>query len=62
MKVALAQSAQKSKKNIEDHKCCISEKRTTNIPKSELIPFKTPSALWFISDYMPNLWLLISAL
>lgn len=35
MKVAFAKSFQKSMKNIEDHKCCISEKHTTNIPKSE---------------------------
>jgi len=52
MKVALAKSVQKSKKNIEDHKCCISEKHTTNIPKTELIPFEAPSDLWFISDYI----------
>ncbi|XP_039834265.1 uncharacterized protein LOC120695000 [Panicum virgatum] len=35
MKVALAKSVQKSRKDIEDHKCYISEKHTTNIPKSE---------------------------
>ncbi|KAK8459028.1 hypothetical protein SEVIR_2G059600v4 [Setaria viridis] len=35
IKVSLAKSDQKGKKNIEDHKCCISEKDTTKIPKSE---------------------------
>nr|CAB3455843.1 unnamed protein product [Digitaria exilis] len=38
IKVALAKSATKGKKNM-DKKCCISEKETTKIPKSELIPF-----------------------
>ncbi|CAN6197059.1 unnamed protein product [Urochloa humidicola] len=35
IKVSLARSGQTGKKNIEDHRCCISEKDTTKISKSE---------------------------
>lgn len=60
IRVTLAKSVQKGKKNMEDHKFCISERDKTKTAKSELIPFESPSSFWSISDYVPDVWLPIS--
>jgi len=52
IRATLAKSVQKGKKNMEDHKFCISEKDKTKTAKSELIPFESLSPFWSISPLL----------